>query len=64
VPALLLSELRRSGLGEDRVQVELSELEAARSLLAWARPGDVLVLPVHGAEVLRATRGFAGRAHR
>jgi hypothetical protein len=24
-------------------------VEAARQLLDWARPGDVLVLPVHGA---------------
>jgi hypothetical protein len=24
-----------------------SEVEAARAALAWARPGDVLALPVH-----------------
>jgi len=50
VPALLLAELRRAGVAEDRLQVELSEPEAARKLLDWARPGDVLVLPVHGNE--------------
>jgi UDP-N-acetylmuramyl tripeptide synthase len=50
VPSLLLDELRRAGLDEQRMQVVLSEQEAARSLLAWAQAGDVLVLPVHGVE--------------
>jgi cyanophycin synthetase len=50
VPALLLDELRRAGVDEQRLQVVLSEQEAARSLLAWAQAGDVLVLPVHGVE--------------
>jgi cyanophycin synthetase len=50
VPALLLEELRRAGVDEQRLQVVLSEQEAARSLLAWAQAGDVLVLPVHGVE--------------
>ncbi len=50
VPALLGDELRRAGLAPSQLQVELSEVAAARSLLAWARPGDVLVLPVHGAQ--------------
>jgi hypothetical protein len=47
---LLLSELRRAGLPEERMRVQLSEPEAARELMAWAQPGDVLVLPVHGNE--------------
>jgi UDP-N-acetylmuramyl tripeptide synthase len=50
IPALLLEELRRAGVDEARLQVVLSETEAARSLLAWAQAGDVLVLPVHGME--------------
>jgi UDP-N-acetylmuramyl tripeptide synthase len=49
VPALLHAELRRAGLAESQLRLVLSEVEAARELLAWARPGDVLVLPVHGA---------------
>lgn len=28
----------------------LDEHQAARTALAWARPGDMLVLPVHEAE--------------
>jgi len=31
-----------------------SELEAARCAIAWARPGDVLVLPVHGLDAREA----------
>ncbi|MEO8160123.1 MAG: Mur ligase family protein [Arenimonas sp.] len=50
VPALLFEELRRAGLAESQLHMVLAAVEAARSLLAWARPGDVLVLPVHGAE--------------
>jgi UDP-N-acetylmuramyl tripeptide synthase len=49
VPALLHGELRRAGLAESQLRLVLSEVEAARQLLDWARPGDVLVLPVHGA---------------
>lgn len=49
VPALLHEELRRAGLPEAQLRMVLSEVDAARQLLAWARPGDVLVLPVHGA---------------
>ncbi len=47
VPSILRDELMNQGLPEDRVITILSEVEAVRSLLAWARPGDVLVLPVH-----------------
>jgi UDP-N-acetylmuramyl tripeptide synthase len=54
VPALLEAELREAGIDSARVHTELSEIEAARSLLDWARPGDVVVLPVHGREARRA----------
>lgn len=47
VPALLKAELIHEGLEEDRLVTVLSEVEAAFALLAWAQPGDVLVLPVH-----------------
>ena len=48
VPALLRAELRRAGLDEAQLRIVPSEIEAARELLAWAAPGDVVVLPVHG----------------
>jgi UDP-N-acetylmuramyl tripeptide synthase len=54
VPALLHAELRRAGVDEVRLHTELSEVEAARGLLDWARPGDVVVLPVHGKDARRA----------
>ncbi len=48
VPALLRAELGRCGLVAAAVSDCLEEYQAVRELLAWARPGDVLVLPVHG----------------
>ena len=49
IPRLIRAELLRAGLPEAAVPVRLSELEAARCALEWARPGDVLALPVHSA---------------
>ena len=37
----------RAGLLETSLEVHLSELGAVKRALAWARPGDVLVMPVH-----------------
>jgi len=48
VPALLRDELLRAGFDNVRLHTELSEIDAARSLLDWAQAGDVVVLPVHG----------------
>ena len=54
VPALLLAGLRAAGLAPERIVREDDELAAAQALLAWARPGDVVVLPVHTAAVRQA----------
>lgn len=51
VPGLLQDELARHGVGGAAVVQTLDELEAVRQLLAWARAGDVVVLPVHGTSV-------------
>ena len=48
VPALIEAELRRAGIACTH---EPDEHAAALALLAWARPGDVVVLPVHTAAV-------------
>jgi len=48
VPQLIRAALLRSGLPAAALPVAPSELEAVRWALAWARPGDVLALPVHG----------------
>jgi cyanophycin synthetase len=47
VPAILRAGLLRAGTLESAIEVHLSELGAVQRALAWARPGDVLVMPVH-----------------
>ena len=47
IPRLIRAALLRAGLPESALPVRMSEVEAARCALDWARPGDVLALPVH-----------------
>ncbi len=47
VPRVLCEQLLRQGVPEAALQTILPEVEAAQAILAWAQPGDVLVLPVH-----------------
>jgi UDP-N-acetylmuramyl tripeptide synthase len=47
IPGILRAELRRLGFPEAALPLRLSEVEAARCALNWARPGDVLAFPVH-----------------
>lgn len=61
VPELLRRELEAKGLPADRLQVVLPEEQAVLALLAWARPGDVLVLPVHGQVAQDAVRAKLDR---
>ncbi len=49
VPGLLREGLLDAGFASADLHLELDELEAARQLWSWSRPGDVLVLPVHAA---------------
>jgi UDP-N-acetylmuramyl tripeptide synthase len=67
VPALIEKTLRTAGLDGSRVALQADEATAALALLAWARPGDVLVLPIHTqavrerlAQALRADQAAAG----
>ncbi len=46
-PRILHAELAVRGIEDSRIRHHLDEIDAVRTLLAWARPGDVLVLPVH-----------------
>lgn len=48
VPALLRAALLAHGLDGARLMEASSEVAAARMALAAARPGDTLLLPVHG----------------
>ena len=61
VPRILRDALLRAGLPESALPQRPSEVEAARLALDWARPGDVVLLLVHGlgarAEVLSLLQG-------
>jgi cyanophycin synthetase len=47
VPAILRDELLRVGTPEAVLSTVSAEADGVRALLAWAAPGDLLVLPVH-----------------
>jgi cyanophycin synthetase len=47
VPGLMADELLRLGVPGDSISRPGTELAAVRDALAWARPGDLLVLTVH-----------------
>ena len=47
VAMILRDALHAAGMDEADLPVCLDEAEAARQALAWARAGDLLVLPVH-----------------
>ena len=47
VAAILRQSLLATGMDEDALPICLDEAEASRQALAWAQPGDLLVLPVH-----------------
>jgi UDP-N-acetylmuramyl tripeptide synthase len=51
VPALIEQGLLNGGLPADHLAHQPDEEAAARALLDWAQPGDVVVLPVHTAAV-------------
>jgi len=61
VPELLRQELEAEGVPADRMQVVLPEEQAVLALLTWARPGDVLVLPVHAQVARDAVRARLDR---
>ena len=49
IPRIIHAALLEAGLPESSLAVRMSELEAVQCALEWARPGDVLALPVHAA---------------
>jgi cyanophycin synthetase len=50
VPRIIRAELLRLGLPEQALPLKENEVDAAQFALRWARPGDVLALPIHSAE--------------
>jgi cyanophycin synthetase len=69
IPALMADELARHGVPPESVGRPGTEVAAVRDALAWARPGDVLLLTVHQdralvmelLEGLRERRWIAGQ---
>lgn len=51
VPSLICRALHAAAVEDGRVTLRADEEAAAPELLAWARPGDAVVLPMHAAEV-------------
>jgi len=47
VPAILDQEFRALGAGEGVVSRHENELDGVRAALAWARPGDLILLTIH-----------------
>jgi len=60
VPAILERGLLAGGLKPAQIVQVSDEEAAARQLLAWAEPGDVIVLPVHTAAVRAALQRTLG----
>jgi cyanophycin synthetase len=54
IPRIIRAELKRLGFPDSALPVANSEVEAARYALDWARPGDVLALPVHSSSARAA----------
>ncbi|HEY2682991.1 MAG TPA: Mur ligase family protein [Steroidobacteraceae bacterium] len=54
IPEILATELKRLGVRENLIAAADNEIDAARRVLAWAKAGDVLALPVHSLEARNA----------
>ncbi|MFL6606373.1 MAG: Mur ligase family protein [Steroidobacteraceae bacterium] len=49
VPRIIRNTLLRAGMPEAALPLRMTEVDAARCALEWARPGDVVALLVHSA---------------
>jgi UDP-N-acetylmuramyl tripeptide synthase len=58
IPRIVHAELRRLGFPDSSLAVRNSEVEAARHALEWARPGDVLALPLHSSSARATVMGI------
>jgi UDP-N-acetylmuramyl tripeptide synthase len=54
IAKILKAELLLQSIPEQAILTCLDEVEAARATLAWARAGDVLVLPIHDKQARNA----------
>ncbi len=60
VPAILRAELLERGASTEQVMLAGDEDEGVAALLAWGRPGDLLVIPVHALEAKDRVRRRLG----
>jgi len=63
VPRILKAALARLGLPPAALPLADSEVEAARCALEWAKPGDVLALPVHSSSARSAVLAMLENRH-
>jgi UDP-N-acetylmuramyl tripeptide synthase len=63
VPRIIRAALLDAGMSESALPTRMTEVEAARYALEWARPGDVLVLPVHSSGARSQVLALLGPAH-
>jgi cyanophycin synthetase len=54
VPRIIRAALKRLGMPDAALPVKNNEVDAARFALDWARPGDVLALPIHSPDARAA----------
>jgi cyanophycin synthetase len=47
VAGILQNALIEHGVPETRITIQLDEVEAVRTVLSWAKAGDMLALPIH-----------------
>jgi len=47
VAAILQDALIKRGIAQDRISIQLDEVDAVRTILAWSKAGDILALPIH-----------------
>jgi cyanophycin synthetase len=47
VPVLLQTALMAKGFPATKIIIEADEVDAARRLLEWAQPNDILIMPIH-----------------
>ena len=60
-PALIRAALLKSGVPAAAVEMRSTEIAAVTRVLEWARPGDVLVMPVHDRKVRSETIALVAR---
>lgn len=63
IPALLRDELLKVGAPESQIGIVSAEADGVRALLAWAKPGDLLVLPVHALEARAEVVALLSSSH-